>query len=473
MSSPDTPSRLLREPVRQAIRVVLNQVGMTIDSIEAQKNKKYAGDAIQESYRSKSVWHTRQSMMTSVATKLKIHQSLYGPNRTSADFYNIVDQEIASLRSKKLIVNWSTRKNIGVFRLAEKPDPSITDQKMNLNGTIPMPTMKPTTIDISEENMKQKFISILTKGKKDNTYKFALAKALLEFCRDNTSTTNYDVSYEYLSSKFLEYYWYQECKFRMKQNFKVNSTPMVVQAIRDVFGENSPGSFQQLEQEDKKTAQEKILKTVFGHARAKTSLVVPKFQKIVVGRSSELLEIFYNFDDDEQVIHLKPEAFTFFKKNYGLLSMAVLSEWAKYLERVNQSLPRLVAKIEHDNIKRGTLTPYKKIYLEHTNHCFYCASKLEPRYIHVDHFIPWSYIFDDNAWNLVLACQECNCRKNNALPQDEFKTLLIKRNSQYSVQISKLQKSLELLDTGKGWEPEIKNHYKNCKAYGFNVIHLP
>ena len=473
MSSPDTPSRLLREPVRQVIRVVLNQVGMTIDSIEAQKNKKYVGDTIQEAYRDKPVWHTRQSMITSIATKLKIHQSLYGPNRASADFYNIVDQEIASLRSKKLIVNWSTQKNIGIFRLAAKPDPSVIDQEMNLDGTIPIPTMKPTTIDISEENMKQKFISILTQGNKDNTYKFALAKALLEYCGDNTSTINSNISYKYLADKFLKYYWYQECKFRMKQNFKVKSTPMVIQAIRDVFGENSPGSFKQIKLEDKKVAQKKILKTVFGHAKSKTSLVVPRFQNIRIGNSVEQYKIFYDYDDDEQVIHLKPEAFTFFKKNYGLLSMAVLSEWAKYLERVNQSLPRLVAKIEHDNIKRGILSDYKKLYLEHTNHCFYCASKLESRYIHVDHFIPWSYIFDDNAWNLVLACQECNCRKSNALPQDEFKTSLIKRNSQYSVQISKLQKSLELLDTGKGWEPEIKNHYKNCKAYGFNVIHLP
>ena len=473
MSNSDTPIRLLRKPVKQKIHVILNQGGMTIDSIEAQKNKKYTGDAIQEAYRSKPVWHTRQSMISSVATKLKIPQSLHGPNRVSNDFHELVDQEITSLRSKKLVVNWSTKKNIGVFRLVAKPDPSIIDQEMNLEGVIPTSTMKPATIDISEENMKQKFISILTKGKRDNTYKFALAKALLEFCRDNTSTTNYDIPYEYLSNKFLEYYWYQECKFRMKQNFKVDKPPRVVTIIRNVFGKNFPGSFRQLKSEDKEIAQKQILKNVFGHARKNTSQVVPRFQKIATGNSSERLKIFYKHNDDTQIIHLRPEAFRFFKKNYRLLSMAVLSEWAKYLERVNQSLPRLVAKIEHDNIKRGILTPYKKLYLEHTNHCFYCASKLEPRYIHVDHFIPWSYIFDDNAWNLVLACQECNCRKNNALPQEEFRNSLIKRNLQYSTQIRRLQRSLELLDTGKGWEPEIENHYTNCQAYGFNVIHLP
>ena len=473
MSSPNTPSRLLRKPVKQAIHVILNQDGMTIDSIEDQKNKKYTGDAIQEAYRSKPVWHTRQSMIASIATKLKIHQSLHGPHRISNDFYEIVDQEIDSFRSKNLIVNWSSQKNIGIFRLTAKPDPSIIDQEMNLEGGIPVSDMKPTTIDISEENMKQKFISILAKGKKDNTYKFALAKALLDHCRDNTSTTNYDIRYDYLADKFLEYYWYQECKFRMKQNFKVDKPPKAVKVIRKVFEKDSPGSFQLLKPENIKKAQEQILKNVFGHARQSTSQVVPRFQNIPVGNSTEQLEIFYDFDDDEQIIHLRPEAFVFFKKNYRLLSMAVILEWAKYLERVNQSLPRLVAKIEHDNIQRGTLTPYRKLYLEHTNHCFYCASKLEPQFIHVDHFIPWSYIFDDNAWNLVLACQECNCRKNNALPQEEFRDSLIKRNSQYSTQISELQRSLKLLDTGKGWEPEIENHYTNCQAYGFNVINLP
>ena len=44
--------------------------------------------------------------------------------------------------------------------------------------------------------------------------------------------------------------------------------------------------------------------------------------------------------------------FEFFKNNPRILSMAVLSEWAKFLERINKSLPMLVAKIEQDEMQR-------------------------------------------------------------------------------------------------------------------------
>ena len=259
----------------------------------------------------------------------------------------------------------------------------------------------------------------------------------------------------------------------MKQDFRTKSKPKAIQAITDVFGKNPPANFDLLDAADVKRARQEILKTVFGHARSKTSLVVPKFQNIPVGRHTEKIKVFYDYDDDAQRIRIMPEAFEFLQKNNGLLSRVVLAEWARFLEKINHSLPRLVAKIDQDSMTRDSLTEYRRIFSKHSDHCFYCRSRLERRGTHVDHFIPWSYIFDDNAWNLVLACQECNCKKSNSLPQEEFRAALIKRNAQYYKQIRKLRISLDQLDTGRGWKPEIIHHYTNCKEYGFNVIHLP
>lgn len=49
---------------------------------------------------------------------------------------------------------------------------------------------------------------------------------------------------------------------------------------------------------------------------------------------------------------------------------------------------------------------YRQILFEEfeNKECFYCGRKLSPKRIDVDHFIPWSFIKDDNLWNLVLAC---------------------------------------------------------------------
>ena len=46
----------------------------------------------------------------------------------------------------------------------------------------------------------------------------------------------------------------------------------------------------------------------------------------------------------------------------------------------------------------------------------------------VDHFIPWSFIKDDNLWNFVLACPTCNSRKSDKLANVEYLDILVKRN---------------------------------------------
>ena len=467
--------RIPRDLVSDTIVFALSQGGRTVDEIEGETARRYEGDAEQEGHRNEPVWHSRGRLLEFVAKKLKIHPSMWGPGRVSSDFYNVVDQEISKLRKRGVLTDWSSIGRSGILRLARRPDRPVADPVMSRAGNIPVWTEAPADMDRTEESMKRTFLSILTRGRKDNTYKFALARALLDYCqenRNNPARTN-EITYEYLSGKFLKYYWHQVCKFRIKQDFHTKSTPMVVQKINEVFHDKNPGSFELLDREDIMEAERRILRTVFGHARSKTSLVVPKFQKIVTGNSAEEIRMFYDYDDDAKKIYLKPEAWDFFNRNYWMLSKSVLLEWSKFLEKINGSLPKLISKLEHYDIRRGPLSGVRNMYLKYTDHCFYCGGRLERGYIHVDHFIPWSYMFDDNEWNLVLACQECNCRKSSSLPQEEFQKMLIKRNGKYGGQIQKLHNSLALLDTGKGWKTEIKNHYTGCRDYGFGIVHLP
>jgi len=397
-----------RRPMPGFILFALGKKGRTIAEIERAKGRKLPGDASQEGYRDMAVWHNRTDIIQYVAGELRIHRSLWGKDRTSSEFYNAMDQEVAKLKRKKIIVDWNGSGRLGIFRL-DPPDQRIERPAVSIAPA----DSRPAHQDRGEDDMKQAFLSILKEGRKDNTYKFALARVLLEYCRDGyrSGAGTYTIPYTYLASRFLRYYWHQECKFRIKQDFKTKSTPKVIQAIRNAFGEGAQGDFVGVDEEEKKKAERDILRTVFGNARSKTSLVVPKFQKVMAGQHAEERRIFYDYDDDAKAIYLKAEAFDFFKSNYGILSGAVLAEWAKFLERINGSLPRLVAKIEQDSFERGNLAPFRNAYIKHTDHCFYCSGRLEHGCIHVDHFLPWSYIFEDEAWNLVLSCQECNCKK--------------------------------------------------------------
>lgn len=48
--------------------------------------------------------------------------------------------------------------------------------------------------------------------------------------------------------------------------------------------------------------------------------------------------------------------------------------------------------------------------------------------IHVDHFIPWSFVKDDKIWNFVLSCPTCNEKKNNRVPGKDYLIRIEDRN---------------------------------------------
>ena len=48
--------------------------------------------------------------------------------------------------------------------------------------------------------------------------------------------------------------------------------------------------------------------------------------------------------------------------------------------------------------------------------------------MHVDYFIPWSFIKDDKIWNFVLSCPTCNVKKNNRVPGQDYLIRLEVRN---------------------------------------------
>jgi len=332
-----------------------------------------------------------------------------------------------------------------------------------------------------DSELKRYFVSILSKGVKNNTYKFALARFLLEYslkCEPDSikkkiaNNEKEVVSYQEIANAFLKYYWHQECKYRIKQNYNDAKPPSVITAIRNVFGEDYiPDSFEKMPQEKIEAAQEKIRRKVFGKESNKTSQVIPRFQNIREGNTTQRKQIFYDYDDKKAQLEIKPEALEFFQHNHTFLMKSVILEWSKFLEKIN-TLPRLIAKVESAEVRRSSLRKYVKIFNDFSD-CFYCNRSLDEAEIHVDHFIPWSYIFEDEAWNLVLACGRCNLRKSDSLAKPDFRDELIKRNFDHQKEIGILRKSLLKLDAGKGWKPEIEHHYRNCMEYGFNVVNLP
>ena len=106
-------------------------------------------------------------------------------------------------------------------------------------------------------------------------------------------------------------------------------------------------------------------------------------------------------------------------------------EWARFLKKVNDddALVRVVEKLELATPKRKDLSMYRDVLYKEfqEDRCFYCGKKLVNK-IHVDHFIPWSFVKNDNLWNFVLSCSKCNLRKSDGLVNYKYIAKIEQRN---------------------------------------------
>ena len=310
---------------------------------------------------------------------------------------------------------------------------------------------------------------------KDNTYKFAMARFLLDY------SNRYDklhIDYSTIAAYFLKYYWTQVCKLKMKHASQRNKQPEIVTIIEREFTKPYyPQTFNKIKVKEPK----KISRCVAQIEKKCFHNVVWRFQKVKVNKSVES-KLFFDYKiarvvnsnkkyvDLDYGIYLNPNAMQFLKKFNVLLMRSVILEWAKFLESRNVGLPKVILKTDGEKIPRGNLTKYRQLLEPFFPDCFYCGCSLssDKRQTHVEHVIPFDYIAEDDIWNLTLVCQKCNLKKLGALPPKDYLKKLIIRNKEYSVQIPELEKSLVRLDMD--FEKTIRRHYDNAHTQGYMIV---
>ncbi|EIF51392.1 HNH endonuclease [Sulfurovum sp. AR] len=307
--------------------------------------------------------------------------------------------------------------------------------------------------------MEHAFIKYVAKGSNSNTYKFALAKFLLDYSRSKKIISDCTISYNEIATKFLEYYWFQECKYKFKQDFNKDKMPVVIRLIQKYCGtEYIPETYEKYFQ-DKKDIQKKLISDI---EKQCFKDVIPRFQSdgenpfyMHFHQISESERKFMPPQTEKRHIILNYKALSFFKEEYETLTKILILEWAKFLEKTNFT-PRLISKIElMKDPKRNSLNKFRKILLEMDNKCFYCGESFDNKTIHIDHFIPWSYIYEDEIWNLVQACSNCNLIKSDALPPKQYIQKITTRNENHGL---------------LKWNRDINEYYENCFKAGFKII---
>ncbi len=240
------------------------------------------------------------------------------------------------------------------------------------------------TEQVSEDELWSAFAHLFSsQTKMVSSYKYGFLKSII----DNLYNVdeNLTLTFDQLFSKFGEIYWNLILKYELRQ------------------------------QSRKETYLEQIIKNS-----------VVKYN-LPSGVPYESLSADMMIDISHQIKMKCKHKVTIEKLNYY--------EWARFLESVNEEsvVNHLLSKID-ESAKRNNLSYYRDIlFQEFENKCFYCGKKVTKEHVDVDHFIPWSFIKDDNIWNFVLACPECNRRKSDKLADKKYLDNLIIRNSNMQI----------------------------------------
>jgi hypothetical protein len=252
----------------------------------------------------------------------------------------------------------------------------------------------------------------------NNTYKMGWGKSIVECCFEDDSEEL--ISFDRISFKMFKYYWNQTIFFDLQQGSNPNKPPTFVSYVKSKIEEYQsqyglqPKEFERIE--DKVEVDIKYLNRIL------TENVSHRFLE-VGGKEYEL----YELDKKDRTIRVKNPHIL---KEYSDILFEVINyRWVQILETYNSS-PRISKKIkitDRGGIRRKPLGKFKK-YLQLTDErCFISGEEFEGDES-TDHLIPWSFMFSDDLWNLVLVKQGYNSSKSNRIVDESEIIKLEERN---------------------------------------------
>jgi HNH endonuclease len=317
-----------------------------------------------------------------------------------------------------------------------------------------------------DSTLESQFRSIFLFGRNVATYKFALAKSLLELGTPN----NGFITLEELSPIYVKHLLEH---VRTGKRQITSKSSKFIQACQLYDSEQI--TWEQLVSVAEKIGFNNVLDAF--HYLPKGELQSNFFKKEVKGRKLgiTLTDELYTLNEGSQVPNMLEEI----EGRWNLVETA----W-------NERNPNLEIKYDRDleefftlravtpesylnSHNRVALTPVRKpLNGYQKGKCFYCYGPIsiqsnEVNTCDVDHFIPLSiqynsqYDLDLNGvWNLVLTCVECNRGEANGkfarLPQSHLLERLNKRN-EYLIESNHPLKETLIKKTGKN--PKIRRNY--------------
>lgn len=285
------------------------------------------------------------------------------------------------------------------------------------------------------------WLTIIENMKTDNTYKLAWGRAIIECVKFEKYSFDEEnkvaIEFEEIAKCMLRYYWNQLFFFNLKQSPYTTKEPEICQYAKKLMDEyikitNSviPVWYDKaitviIKQNDK--LYKRIINNVISTLHKN---VCYRFKNV----SGKALEIYEYHDKNDSRVYFNVNDIDMLKEYGVVLSKLLNYKWAQLLEKYNHS-PKIINKvngISDTKIERGKLKKYEEILLKQFNDGkaidFYTGDIINENEITVDHVIPWSFMYSNDIWNLVLTSRSNNSSKSNSIPSQEIIDKLKKRN---------------------------------------------
>ena len=260
-------------------------------------------------------------------------------------------------------------------------------------------------------------IALLRHADMSSTYKPALLAAIVR-CVLSRETPSDRISLDDLAAQYLELYWSQVVVFRLRHSPRNGAQPEIVQRILKTSARHGIRRLADLPEDERESLVGSI-------GRVLPVNVLTAFHKSKPTGSPNL----FAWEKGWRHVELEPGARQFIEANGTSLRLVANYYWARFLSRLN-SAPYLIDKLERPVPTRSSLARFAKALAALGEHsCFYCGKEpLEGRDLHIDHFIPWTFVFEDRLWNLVVSCTACNVTKSDRIPGQSSLNRLVALN---------------------------------------------
>jgi hypothetical protein len=113
---------------------------------------------------------------------------------------------------------------------------------------------------------------------------------------------------------------------------------------------------------------------------------------------------------------------------YFSRNLKILLDWADwhlccYLQRRNPNSPAIGSKLYLPKRRKSLKWQqdlWRPLFLKEPVRCIYSNEVLSVDLIHLDHYLPWSFVCHDEPWNLIPVSPSANSSKSNSIPSSRY-----------------------------------------------------